>query len=113
MEYKANNGLGAKISDKKNAQSAQSIKIIALDDFIKEQIDFIKVDIESYEYRMLLGSEKTIRKYKPCLAVCIYHNAVDFYSIPLLIKQMMPTANMAIRHHSNTLSETVLYVWPQ
>lgn len=60
---------------------------------------------------MLLGAEKGIKKYKPKLAVCIYHNAVDFYFIPLLIHSFVPEYKFAVRHHSYELDETVLYVW--
>lgn len=112
--YAANNGLGSKISTE-NTTGGTNIKIVAIDDIIDDTIDehigFLKADIESYEYKMLLGAEKTIKKHNPCLAICIYHNAVDFYSVPLLVHQMMPYAKLAIRHHSNSLSETVLYAW--
>ncbi|WP_296323020.1 FkbM family methyltransferase [Treponema sp. UBA3813] len=110
QEYSANNGLGSKIIQGSSAEGT-SIKIVALDDVISERIDYLKADIESYEYKMLLGAEKTIKKYQPCVAVCIYHNSTDFYSIPLLLKRMMPEARMAVRHHSNTLADTVLYAW--
>lgn len=107
--YSDNNGLGSKITQE--VTEGDAIKIVALDDMINEKVDFIKADIESYEYKMLLGAGKTIEKYKPCVAVCIYHNAVDFFSVPLLCRRVMPTANFAVRHHSATLAETVLYAW--
>lgn len=110
QEYATNNGLGSKIIQG-GSREGTSIKIVALDDVINEKIDFLKADIESYEYKMLLGAEKTIKKYKPCIAICIYHNSVDFYSVPLLVKRMMPEARIAVRHHSNTLAETVLYAF--
>ncbi|MBO6218725.1 MAG: FkbM family methyltransferase [Treponema sp.] len=110
QEYSNNNGLGSKIMQG-NIEGGKEIKIVALDDVINEKIDFLKADIESYELKMLLGAEKTIKKYQPCVAVCIYHNSTDFYSIPLLLKRMMPEARMAVRHHSNTLADTVLYAW--
>lgn len=110
QEYSNNNGLGSRIMQG-SSEGGKEIKIVALDDIIDEKIDFLKADIESYEYKMLLGAEKTIQKYQPCISVCIYHNSTDFYSIPLLLKRMMPNAKMAVRHHSNTLSETVLYAW--
>lgn len=84
---------------------------VKLDEFLTEPYSFLKADIESYEYQMLLGAEKSIRKFKPLLAVCIYHNAVDFYSIPILVKQILPEYRLAIRHHKDTLGETVLYAW--
>ena len=110
QEYSADNGLGSKIVQGSEADGSQ-IKIVALDDVIDEKIGFLKADIESFEYKMLLGAEKLIKEHKPCIAVCIYHNATDFYSIPLLIKKMLPDAKFVIRHHSNTLAETVLYAW--
>ena len=110
QEYSANNGLGSKIIQG-SSEEGTSIKIVALDDVINERIDYLKADIESYEYKMLLGAEKTIKKYNPCIAVCIYHNSVDFYSVPLLVKRMMPKSRIAVRHHSNTLADTVLYAW--
>jgi len=51
---------------------------------------FTKADIESYEYQMLLGAAEAISARKPKLAICIYHNAVDFVQIPLLIKKTVP-----------------------
>ena len=105
-----NNGLGSKIVQGV-ASEGESIKIVALDDVLDEDIDFLKADIESYEYKMLLGAEKTIRRCRPNIAVCIYHNSTDFYSVPLLVHKMMPDAKLAVRHHSNTLADTVLYAF--
>lgn len=85
--------------------------IVSLDSFLKENISFLKADIESWEYYMLKGARESIKKYKPKLAICIYHNAVDFYEIPLFIKEILPDYKVSIRHHSHTLCETVLYAW--
>ena len=109
-EYSATNGLSTTLSDN-IYDDGEKIKIIALDDMINEKVDFIKADIESFEYKMLLGAKKTLKKYHPAMAVCIYHNATDFYSIPLFIRSILPSAKMVVRHHSNNLSDTVLYVW--
>jgi len=64
LEYSLNNGLSSKIAE--NTSEGQRIKIAALDDIIDEKIDFLKADIESFEYKMLLGAEKTIKKYYCC-----------------------------------------------
>lgn len=80
--------------------NTEEIKVVAIDDVLPEGCTFIKADIESYEYKMLLGAAQTIKKFKPRLAVCIYHNAVDFYYIPLLVKELCPDYKLMIRHHS-------------
>jgi len=110
--YQNNNGFGSKFikSDGKSEEGLMC-KVSTLDRMIDEKYTFLKADIESYEYRMLLGAKEGIRKWKPLLAVCIYHNAVDLYSIPLLIKELDNGYKMAVRHHSDKLSETVLYCW--
>jgi len=36
--------------------------------------DFIKIDAEGWEEKILVGAQSTIRKYKPKLSIAIYHN---------------------------------------
>lgn len=45
------------------------VEMITLDSFFKdiERIDFIKIDVESYEYYVLLGSIEIIKKFKPII----------------------------------------------
>lgn len=107
--YNNNEGLGSKIIEC-DAGTEGNCQMVCLDCML-EEYNFLKADIESFEYRMLLGAAKGIKKYRPLLAICIYHNAVDLYSIPLLIKELVPEYKIAVRHHSNDLSETVLYAW--
>lgn len=106
--YENNNRLGSKFTE---AAKGEKCKLVSLDEFINEPYSFLKADIESYEYQMLLGAQIGIKEYRPNIAVCIYHNAVDLYTIPLLIKSIAGDYKMAVRHHSNTLSDTVLYCW--
>ena len=86
-------------------EDSGSIPFWALDDLVRQMPEanrptFIKANIESYEYRMLSGAKETIRTFKPRLAICIYHNMVDMYSIPLLIHSIEPSYRLAVRHHS-------------
>lgn len=106
--YENNNGLGSKLVQDEDGDEC---KVVALDDVIQEKIDFLKADIESYEYKMLLGAQRCISKWKPKMAICIYHNAVDFYSIPLLLHKINPSYEMKIRHYTHSLSDSVLYVY--
>ncbi len=105
--YEDNHGLGSKIVDTDDGDYTT----VALDEFIKQPYSFLKADIESWEYKLIQGAQEGIKTNRPLLAICIYHNAVDFYQIPLLIHQIVPDYNLAIRHHSHTLAETVLYAW--
>lgn len=70
---------------------------------------FIKMDIEGSELEALCGSEETIRKYKPRLAICVYHKPEDIIDIPQKILEMNPEYRLYLRHYSYTDTETVLY----
>ena len=107
---KAGTSLGAKFGNEKGNE--EKLPIYALDDFFVEQkISFLKADIESYEYDMLLGAEKTIKRDKPLIAVCIYHGGADLYDIPLLLHRMVPEYKFQVRHHTYEYCDTVLYAY--
>jgi len=49
-------------------ECAGDIDIFRLDDFtFIDTIDFIKIDVENYEYFVLEGGERTIREHKPVI----------------------------------------------
>ncbi len=111
--YLDNHGLGSKISAK-TINDAESIRMVSLDSFFAhrhDKVTFIKADIESFEYKMIMGAKKIIEEHKPRIAVCIYHNPTDIYSIPLLLKKINPDYQLAVRQHSYNCDETVLYAY--
>ena len=104
------NSIGSMMVDNETANTIK-VQICAIDDIIKESYSFLKADIESYEYQMIFSLEKTIKKYKPNIAVCIYHSAFDMMHIPLLLHKMVPDYRMIVRQHNFHTSETLLYAW--
>ena len=72
---------------------------------------FIKMDIEGAEYRALLGAEETIRKYKPRMALSVYHKPQDIIEIPALLYGYNEDYKFALRQYSSIADETVLYVY--
>ena len=69
----------------------------------------MKADVESYEYQVLRGAEKTIRNFKPKLIICLYHNTFDFVQIPLMVKKMNPEYKIYVRQHADTWYDTIMY----
>ena len=74
-------------------------------------ITFLKADIEGEELNMLKGAENTIKKYKPKMAISVYHRPDDLFSIFEYIKKLVPEYAFFLRHHSISFDETVLYCW--
>lgn len=77
--------------------------------FIDTPITFIKMDIEGAEKESILGAKEIIKKYKPKLAICVYHKLEDIYMIPKMIKELVPEYKLYLRHHSSNMGETVCY----
>lgn len=86
---------------------------VSLDEIIgDENVTFIKMDIEGAELHALLGAERTIKRCKPQLAICVYHKSNDIYEISKLLHEWIPEHKLYLRHHSVSFMETVLYAVP-
>jgi FkbM family methyltransferase len=86
------------------------INTVSIDEFLDGKlVTFIKMDIEGSELAALVGAKNTIKKYKPRLAICIYHKPSDIIDIPLYILSLVPEYKLYIRHYSSVCNETVLY----
>lgn len=94
-----------------NEEESGACRIVAIDDVVRTRYSFLKADIEGWEYKMLLGASESMKTWHPRLGICIYHNATDLYSIPLLVRSICPDYHLAIRHHTAQLFDTVLYAW--
>mgnify|MGYP004457105487 CR=1 FL=1 len=90
-------------------EGEDTIEVVALDEVIDDRVTFIKMDIEGSELCALEGAKKIIQKYKPKLAICIYHKPEDTIDIPAYILEMVPEYKFWIRHYSYSAAETVLY----
>jgi FkbM family methyltransferase len=88
-----------------------------VDDVAKEgvvgSIDFIKMDIEGAELAALKGAEATIRRFRPRMAICLYHRLSDFWEIPRWIAGLGCRYEFYIRHFTIHQEETILFCDPQ
>jgi len=95
-----------------NEVEKTSVPVFSLDNYLSGRpATFIKADIEGMEMDMLLGAKKTIEKFRPSLALSIYHRPEDLYQIPEYVHSIVPEYRMAIRQHAPMLMETTLYCW--
>jgi FkbM family methyltransferase len=89
------------------------IKVTTLDTYVQEKklerVNFIKMDIEGAELNALKGAVATITKFKPKLAISIYHLPGDIYEIPFFIKSLVPEYNLYLSHKFKGWNETILF----
>lgn len=102
-------GTGKKSNFRLDDARNGNILVDSVDNHLKQEVRMIKMDIEGFEYRALLGARKTIEQYHPILAICVYHKKEDIWEIPKLIYSMCKRYKFYLRHYSLFEYETVLY----
>lgn len=86
------------------------IETSRLDDILQgEKVTFIKMDIEGAEKEALEGCKNTICKYKPKLAISVYHKPEDILEIPEILLSFRSDYKFWLRHYSLHAYDTVLY----
>ncbi|MDD3140687.1 MAG: FkbM family methyltransferase [Lachnospiraceae bacterium] len=85
------------------------IESIMLDDYLNSEKSYVKMDIEGYEMQAIRGMRNSILKYKPILAICVYHKTGDMHKLASKILSFNPNYKVYMRHYSKNYSETVCY----
>ncbi len=93
--------------------AADSVPTTTIDEVVSSNdlrgVDFIKMDIEGSELSALQGAETTLRRWRPKLAISLYHRPEDFFTIPLWLAQLGCGYRFYLEHYSIHHEETVLY----
>jgi FkbM family methyltransferase len=111
--YIEGNGPGAHITLRPLDSAAPKIETLKIDDLVKREsvakVGFIKMDIEGAEMEALKGSELTIRRDRPKLAISVYHKLEDIWEIPRWIDGLGLGYRFYLRHFTIHAEETVLF----
>ncbi|MCX6746791.1 MAG: FkbM family methyltransferase [Candidatus Pacearchaeota archaeon] len=101
---------GAKIGEVAG-QKSEKIEIVKLDDFVAKnkikRVDFIKMDVEGFEDKLLIGASKTIKKFKPVLSLSAYHKRDDKERLPKVIRAIRKDYKIIL----NNFCEEDFYCW--
>ena len=111
--YIEGSGPGTRVVTTPDQPTAQSVTTLSIDDLVAreglERIDFIKMDIEGAELKALQGAVETLRRFRPKLALSIYHRIEDFWEIPQWLDGLNLDYKFYLRHFTIHMEETVLF----
>jgi len=86
---------------------------LSIDDLVAqeklERVDFIKMDVEGAEPWALRGARETIRRFRPTLAISVYHSIGDFGEVYRIIADICPEYRFTLGHATMHQEETVLF----
>ena len=111
--YFKDGGPGSRVERSAFAEQTGVSTTTTIDEFVRQRgisrVDFIKMDIEGSEPAALEGAKETILKYRPKLAIAIYHSVSDFVGIPNWILDLNIGYKIFIDHFTIHSEETVCY----
>lgn len=106
LRFNASLGSGSNIAP----DGEETVDVVKIDNYLKDKNALLKMDLEGWEMNALRGAEKSIKEFRPNLAICIYHKASDFYEVHEYVKKITDQyKNIYVRHYSQGWNETVMY----
>lgn len=98
-----------------NEISDNSVQINTIDNFCAInscEVNFIKADIEGYELELLKGAKESIIKFKPKIAITVYHKENNYKEIQDFLRNIVPEYNFKIKGISDLRYHPVmLHAW--
>ena len=113
MYYK-DNGPGSTVSLEPITNGTGSVSTVSIDDIVRDKnlnkVDFIKMDVEGSEQTTIKGAINTFERFRPQLAISVYHNFCDDFAH---IANMLDDLNLGYKfylgHYTTYHEETVLF----
>ena len=110
LRFEATGTLGSALSD----GPGDEVAVVALDDYIDQTCPlFVKFDVEGAERHALLGARKLLKRGNVALAVAVYHEPDDLWSLPALLHEINPDYQFGLRSHMDDGTDLMLYAVPR
>ncbi|MBR6013135.1 MAG: FkbM family methyltransferase [Selenomonadaceae bacterium] len=111
LYFSGSRGTTSRISE----NGSMELTLNTIDNIVgNEKITLIKMDIEGAELNALKGAAQTLERFKPTLAISVYHKKDDLITIPQFIKSIYKDCKFYIRKYDkvHSLWELDLYAVP-
>jgi FkbM family methyltransferase len=93
-----------------SAKGDTTVQVVSFDDVLPGFApNFLKLDVEGAEIDALNGAAGTIRKERPRIAACVYHEPGHLWEIPRLLKELLPSHRLHLRYHGFNGFDAVAY----
>jgi FkbM family methyltransferase len=115
--YYRDNGPGSVASLTPMENQTGSTTTLTIDELVEREklsrVDYIKMDIEGAEPNALKGALDTIKRFRPKLAIAIYHSLSDFVNIPKWLINLGLDYKFYLGHYTIHAEETVFFAAPK
>lgn len=105
VNFDGNSGSASSI----DANGSLVIDVVRIDDALEQPPSFIKMDLEGWEGKALIGACQHILASKPKLAIAVYHCPEDFRDIFNYVKSIHKDYQVYLRHYTEGWTETIMY----
>ncbi|MFA5800898.1 MAG: FkbM family methyltransferase [Thermoleophilia bacterium] len=95
------------------------IEITTIDKWSEDsrlKVDFIKGDLESFEYKVLCGGAETIKRDKPKIALTVYHPGNDWREMLNYCRGLVPEYAYRVKglsYNEKYPRPVMLHLWPE
>ena len=96
----ASRGRGTRALSASNVElkNTVDIDVVTVDSLSKDDVSFIKFDVEGSELEAIEGAKETIRKCRPVMKIACYHRSEDVFTIVKKILEIRPDYKVYMRH---------------
>ena len=107
-------GISSYLVEEPNDDSFE-VDVTTLDDLFYTQkipITYVKIDLEGFDLKALIGAENLIKKNKPKIAITVYHEPSHLEEIKYFLSQIVPEYNFYAKGiFQTTGSYVMLHAW--
>jgi FkbM family methyltransferase len=107
---------GSRLLETNGRDDTHAVPAVSIDDYCAQaaldHVDFIKIDANGGQPRIIAGSRETVARCRPRFAVAIHYGG-GYYEVPSAFRECLPEDyRFYLRHYGNTHRYTILYAAP-